>query len=226
MTENVSLAAAFAAGIVSVLSPCVIPVLPSYAACLTGTATGRGKVVMNAVCFLGGFTAVFIVMGATASLLGQLFSQYQEFIRKFAAIFMMMMGGQLAGLFSFSGLNRDYRPLLPSSGQLAGCFRAFVLGAAITTGWTPCIGPVLATVLLYAGSTASLKISIGLLLAYAAGFAIPFLALTVLLNQIRDRLKKAAHLLPYIQKAAGVVILITGILLYFNVWIKLIGVVA
>lgn len=221
MEVNVSITAAFAAGIVSVLSPCVIPVLPAYTAYLAGAAASR-TVMVNAVFFFLGFTAVFIVMGATASLLGQLFIQYQELIRRIGAVVMIMMGGQLAGIFSIPLLNRDYRPLLGRGPEIRGPLGAFILGVAFTAGWTPCIGPVLATILLYAGSAASVKTSILLLFAYAVGFAIPFLAMALLFSQYGGRLKNFVQFLPFFQKAAGVIIMITGVLLYFDLLAKII----
>ncbi len=225
MTEaNISIAAAFLAGVISVLSPCVIPVLPTYTAYLAGSAANRGEIIRNAVCFFCGFTVVFMLMGATASLLSQLFLKYQQIIRQVGAIFMIIMGSQLAGIISLPLLGREYRPWLNNGPKnYNGAVKAVLLGMAFTAGWTPCVGPVLATILIYAGSTASLNTSLALLLAYAAGFAIPFLLLTLLLSRSLGRLKSFYHLLPFIQKAAGCSIIIIGLLLYFDLLTKFIG---
>jgi cytochrome c-type biogenesis protein len=151
--NGVSLSAAFLAGLVSFVSPCVLPLVPVYAAMLTGAGDeerrGRWAIVINTAAFMAGFTLVFIAMGATASLLGQVFLDYQELLRKIGALFIVFMGCHLAGFVRLPVMHREWRPL--AAKKLHGPAGSLLLGIAVTTGWTPCIGPILSAVLTYAG---------------------------------------------------------------------------
>ncbi len=220
--SGISLLAAFAAGTVSFLSPCVLPIVPAYLAVPAGgEADGRRRYVANTVCFFAGFTVVFIIMGATASLLGQLFLENQDVVRKVGAVFIFLMGLQLAGVIRLPGLERERR--LAPGGSLTGPAGAFVLGLALTAGWTPCVGPILAAILAYASIGGDFTRGILLLVAYAAGFALPFLLFTVLYRRYAARIRSRYHWLPVVQKAAGAVLAATGVLLYFNLFQRVLG---
>lgn len=216
--SEVSLAAAFAAGVASFLSPCVLPLLPVYAGLLAGENGGgeRGgrRLAVNTAFFLAGFTVVFIIMGASASLLGQLFLEHSAVLRKAGALIIILMGLNVAGVIRLPALARDYR-FFPA-GSLRSPLGAFVLGLAFTAGWTPCVGPILASVLAYAGMSGTPERGIGLLAAYSAGFGLPFMAVAVLGQRYWPRLRAAARWLPLLQAAAGVVLVLTGALLYFD----------
>lgn len=220
MDYNLTLITVFGAGIVSFLSPCVLPMLPTYTALLAGTgrqttgSAGQGNFFLNALCFLSGFTLIFVAMGATASFVGELFFDYQDIIRKAGAVFMVIMGLHVLELFKIPGLEREWRPLL--NGTFAGPFGAFVLGLAFTAGWTPCTGPILAGVLMYAGAAATVSQGAFLLFVYAMGFCVPFLVLAVLINRYITKVQGVYRWLPLIQQAAGVVLIIAGVFIYFN----------
>lgn len=215
---EVSLLAAFIAGAVSFVSPCVLPMIPVYVAMLAGAGDEAGnagrRLVFHSFCFMAGFTAVFLVMGATASLLGQLFADYQEVVRKAGGLFMVFMGLCLAGVVRLPTLERDWRPMQKRYSQ--GPLGAMLLGAAITAGWTPCIGPILASVLTYAGIGSTLAQGLYLLFAYAVGFAVPFLLFALLCHRYAGRFGSWYRWLPAIQKTAGVVLAVTGVLIYFD----------
>lgn len=224
--ETANVYMAFFAGVVSVFSPCVLPVLPTYGALLTSSAIAAddkqaqpSTVLLRVSLFFLGFCLVFIIMGATASLAGQVFLKYQNGIREMSAIIMMVLGLQLMGILRISLLAREYRPWL--SGTFQGPVGAFILGVAFTTGWTPCVGPILSTILLYAGTTATLHTGIVLLLAYAIGFAGPFLALAIVCHRYYTRMRCPYLLIVWLQKAAGLVILLIGLGIYFN-WLQVI----
>ncbi len=222
--HDISLLAAFAAGAVSFLSPCVLPVVPAYLAVLAGGETGaRRQFAVRTVCFFAGFTVVFVAMGATASLLGQLFLEHQDTVRRVGAVFIVLMGLQLIGLLRLPGLDRERR--LAPGGRLGGPLGAFVLGLAITAGWTPCVGPILAAILAYAGIDGTVSHGVLLLTAYAAGFALPFLLFTLLYRRFSARIRARYRWLPVIQRAAGAVLVATGVLLFFDLVQKLLGII-
>ena len=220
MDSSVSLAAAFGAGVVSFLSPCILPLLPTYTAFLAGSGSAdadhhaQWRFMLNALCFLSGFTVVFVVMGATASFLGEVFFHYQEVVRKLGALFMIAMGLQLAGVFTFSFLHREYRPLLTSTFQ--GPFGAFILGIAFTAGWTPCTGPILASILVYAGATATVHEGAVLLFVYSLGFSVPFFLIALLLRRYMSGMRKFYKWLPLIQKSSAFVLVLIGIIMYLD----------
>lgn len=225
--NGVSLSAAFLAGLVSFVSPCVLPLMPVYAAMLTGAGgeaqPGRWSAVINTAAFMAGFTLVFIAMGATASLLGQLFFDHQDFLRKAGALFIIFMGSHLAGFVRLPAMHREWRPL--GAGKLHGPAGALLLGIAVTTGWTPCIGPILSAVLTYAGMGGTISTGIYLLLAYAAGFALPFLVFAVLFRRWFSPDASWYRWLPAVQKAAGVIMMFVGILIFFNLVPRILGLI-
>lgn len=217
--QNVTLLTVFAAGLLSFLSPCVLPVVPTFSAFLaeTGSDAAHAKshrFWLNAAFFLVGFTLVFIIMGATASYFGQLLIEHQRLIQKIGAVFMMLMGLQLSGVFSLELLNREYHPLLQHT--FRGPLGAFLLGAAFTIGWTPCTGPILATVLIYAGTAATLGQGAFLLLIYAMGFCLPLLAVAAIIQRYVFSLHWLHEWLLAIRRIAGVLLVIIGLIIYFD----------
>lgn len=223
--SELSLAAAFFAGGVSFLSPCVLPIVPAYLAILAGGDgdARRGRFIVNTVFFFAGFTVVFIVMGATASLLGQLFLEHQDVVRKVGAVFIILMGIQLTGLVRLPALARELR--LSPGDRLGGPTGSFLLGVALTAGWTPCVGPILASILAFASLEAAPGRGVFLLLAYALGFAVPFVLFTALYKRYAARLKAGYRWLGALQKAAGAVLVATGVMLYFNLFQKWLGII-
>ena len=221
---QISLIAAFMAGMVSLLSPCVLPLLPAYFAFLGGNSGAVGEksssqwmLLRNSCFFIAGFTLVFILMGASASLVGQLFSDYQGMIRKIGAIFIIIMGIQLTGFWVIPALQQERRPLLQYT--FRGPIGAFLFGVAVTTGWTPCIGPILASILMYASTEEMVQQGAVLLFVYAMGFCLPFMLLAFLYNKFVFRFSSIYSWLPWIQRISGLCIILVGIAIYFN-WIN------
>lgn len=229
---DISLLAAFIAGIVSLLSPCVLPLLPTYFAFLGGnserrideTISSQWILLRNSLFFLWGFTMVFIIMGASASFIGQLFFDYQEILRKIGAVFIVIMGIQLTGFWAIPLLQQERRPLLHYT--FRGPIGAFIFGAAVTVGWTPCIGPILASILMYAGTEETVNRGVSLLLAYAMGFCLPFMLLAFLYNKFLFRLSVLYYWLPWIQRISGIVIIFAGIAIYFDLMNTLLAILA
>lgn len=217
---NITILAAFVGGILSFLSPCVLPLLPIYSAMLAGSAAKEDsswRIYINAVCFLMGFTLVFIIMGATASLLGQWFLDHQPEIRKIGALLIIIMGISLSGLIRITPLEREYRPFLSRS--FHGSFGSFLLGVSFTVGWTPCTGPILASILLYAGGTPTVASGALLLLVYAMGFSVPFFLLAVILRKYLSRIRKFYEWLPQIQRVTGYILIVIGVFMWMD-WLQ------
>ena len=228
--NNITLVTALIAGGVSFLSPCVLPMLPTYTALLAGTGTKqvessreKWRLLINAICFLSGFTMIFVVMGATASYLGEIFFDYQQTISKIGAIFMIIMGSHLVGFGELAILQREYRPFLGKT--LGGPFGAFCLGVAFTAGWTPCIGPILASILVYASTTATLSEGALLLFVYAMGFCLPFLLMAILCSKYIYQVRKIYKWLPLVHRGAGIVLIVAGIIMYFGWTQRILGMI-
>lgn len=224
---NISLIGVFLAGLLSFVSPCVLPMLPTFSAVLAGSVDGEDerswKIYVNALCFLAGFTVVFILMGATASLLGEWFFEHQLEIQKIGALVIIVMGLTMSGVIRIGLLEREYRPLLSRTFQ--GPFGAFLLGVSFTVGWTPCTGPILATILVYASGSATVGIGAALLFVYALGFSIPFFLLVVVLRRYLFRLRAVYQYLPQIQRAAGYLLILLGVLIWLDWLGKGIGII-
>ncbi len=219
--ETVSLGAAFLAGLLSFASPCVLPMLPTFLLILTVSSdkNGKAQLLSNTLSFLAGFTVVFLLMGATASALGQLALANWDMLEKFGGLLLIFLGIFLSGLWTPAALMREHRPFLQRRRE--GRLGSFLLGAAFTFGWTPCTGPILAAILLYAGSQATLTEGLFLLLSYALGFALPFLALVFLWGRIGRQVARIYPYLPVIQKALGLFLIAFGIAMLLGLTLRL-----
>lgn len=222
----VELAVAFVAGVISVTSPCCLPLLPGYLGYLAGLsaselAAGRQRTLSTAALFVAGFSLVFIALGATASELGALLLSYRLPLAQVAGVFILVMGllllleGRL-GLLSRGG---DWSRWF-AGGRL---WTAPLLGAAFAITWTPCIGPVLGAVLTLAGLTADLTRGVVLLAAYSLGLGLPFLALALSLNRVRAWLRGLGRGTAALQWVSGLLLVAMGVLLVTDRWLPLIS---
>ena len=217
---NVSLALAFLAGLLSFLSPCILPLIPAYLSYLTGNAVSemasgkaRLELMIKSTGFVVGFSFVFIIMGASATTLGQLFAEYQYILRKIAGILIILMGIHLMGIFKFKFLYQEKR-LIPLTGKsrLGPVF----IGMAFAAGWTPCIGPILSSIILYASSLNTIWNGILLLTFYSLGMAVPFLLTAFAIGSFTRYFQKFSKHLGTISIISGILLIITGILVYTN----------
>ncbi|HKG82395.1 MAG TPA: cytochrome c biogenesis protein CcdA, partial [Beijerinckiaceae bacterium] len=178
---EVSFAAALFGGLISFLSPCVLPLVPPYLSYLAGTTLDelqagddwavRRRALLTALLFVAGFSTVFVLLGATASVLGQALRQHLEVLSTVAGVAIIIMGLHLLGLFRIGLLYREARVEI---GRSASVWGAYLMGLAFAFGWTPCIGPILAAILALAGSETSVARGALLLGAYSAGLGLPF----------------------------------------------------
>jgi cytochrome c-type biogenesis protein len=227
---------AFLAGLLSFFSPCVLPLTPIYVAQLVGPSVWRNEridspssglrreTLLHATAFVGGFTLVFIALGATASALGAFLAGHAELLRQIGGALLVVFGLYVASVLPIPLLNRERRFSL-RFGQ-ASYPASFAVGMAFGLGWTPCVGPILAGILLFAAQAATLQYGVLLLAVYSLGLGIPFLALGIGLETIAPRLKRLSPYLPLIERGTGVLLILLGVviffnwLLYLNAWFK------
>lgn len=214
--ELTLLGGAFLAGFLSFISPCVLPLLPTFSLILAKNSQQDGgearRLYANTTAFLAGFTLVFVLLGATASLIGAWLFSYQDILRQGAAVLIIVMGLFMTGWIKIPLLLREYRPFQRRG--FGGIGGAFLLGCGFTLGWTPCTGPMLATILLYAGDTATVGAGALLLLVYSLGFAVPFFLFAVIWRRHIMKLRAFYQYLPIIQRTAGIVLVLLGVLLW------------
>ena len=212
--------AAIAAGIISATSPCVLPVIPGYLAAVSSPgsrANGRRPSVRGAFGFVGGFTVIFTILGATASAIGNLIYSSLDVILDIAGVLLIVVGLHTVGLLNVAGLVRERRLIQPEA-VAGGPRRSFVLGLVFALGWTPCIGPILATILTKAASDASLTEGMALLVLYSAGLGIPFVALAVWFERSRPLRLWLSRKSRSIQRVGGVAMIVIGIAYTTGFW--------
>ena len=215
---SIGLVAAFMAGIFSFLSPCVLPLGPSYLALVTGMSledlqegVNRKATFIHSLLFVLGFSAIFIILGASASFLGQFFKQYELWIARIGGVIIIILGLHLSGVFKLAPLMREKR--IHVSDTPAGYLGTIGVGMAFAAGWTPCLGPVLGAILTYGMSTDTMWAGVGLLTAYSAGLAIPFLVASLALDAFLQGFKRFRRWIPVVEKASGLMLIGLGVLL-------------
>ena len=217
--QNVSIPAALIAGLVSFLSPCVLPLVPPYLIYLTGatiehvesgepTSTSKRAVMMAALLFVLGFSTVFVALGASASLIGGLIRAWSAELSILAGVVIIVMGLHFLGLTRIGLLMREGRLTAPKP---VGLWGAYVMGLAFAFGWTPCIGPILAAILSIAAAEATVTKGAGLLAVYSAGLGIPFLIAAFMIEQFSKLFARMKGQLVNVERAMGVLMVITGI---------------
>jgi cytochrome c-type biogenesis protein len=206
------------AGVVSFLSPCVLPILPGYIAYLAGHAAGcdpakveRWRVLAHGIAFVLGFSLMFIALGATASVFGRLLIEYRIWIARIGGVLMVIFGLQMAGVIHLPFLEYGARPNVNPDPRW-GLASSIGVGFAFATGWTPCIGLVLGSVLTLAAYEASLFKGILMLAVYALGLAVPFLIVAVLMDRMGRWICRLAKASRYISIAAGLLMVLFGVL--------------
>lgn len=224
--QTISLVVAFAAGLLSFLSPCVLPLVPVYATFISGlnikesqdektvvsgkTTLNQYKTITNGVLFVSGFSIVFIILGASVSYVSSFFADSSFWIEKIGGIVVIIFGLHIAGLLKIHRLERQMKFNVMQKGKRIG---PLVVGMSFGAGWTPCIGPILATILTLAASSSSATTGTILLLVYSLGLAIPFIICAVAIDRVMFILKKLQRHMNLIEKISGGLLIGVGILL-------------
>jgi cytochrome c-type biogenesis protein len=241
------LLSAFAAGLFSFLSPCVLPLVPVYIAQLVGPSVWQAQMVAasagtgggaasdgglhlrggwrfttltHAVAFVAGFALAFVALGATASALGAVLSQQQEALRRICGVALVVFGLHVAGFIRLPGLERERRYYLRTG--TPGYVTSLALGFVFAVGWTPCVGPFLTGVLLLAAQAGTLSAGVVLLAVYALGLGVPFLAVAVGFDRLHPTIKWLGQYLGLIERVAGILLAALGVAVFFN-WLLVIN---
>ena len=222
-TETITFPAAFIAGLLSFLSPCVLPLIPAYFSFITGLSVDemtadnrqiRQKVILSTLAYVAGFSFIFILFGASASFLGGLASQYSWVIRYLGGGIILIFGLHLLGVINIKGFQFEKRfHVKEKPFHLLG---TFVIGMAFGAGWSPCIGPLLGSILVVAGSQDTVAKGIWLLAVYSAGLALPFILISIFINSMLTFMKKAKRVMGIINKVSGLLLIGIGLLLIFD----------
>jgi cytochrome c-type biogenesis protein len=235
MTPHLNVASAFLAGLASFLSPCVLPLVPSYLSFLTGTtledlrgidtAAERGRVLGHALAFIAGFTVIFVLIGLSASAIGNVFGAHKETIARIGGVIVIILGLNMMGVFRIPQLMMDKR--LHASSVIGkrkqSLWLSFVVGIGFAAGWSPCIGPILSAIILLAAQERVPQATF-LLFVYSLGLAVPFLITALAITQSLNALNRIKRYLPMIEATAGVVLVATGLVLATNSFARVAGV--
>lgn len=224
---SLSMVVAFSAGLFSFLSPCVLPLFPSYLSFITGMSVeelqsggpARGKVLGHSLAFIVGFSLVFVAMGASFSFLGQLLVDHRDLIRTAGGVLIILFGLYIAGLLPLAWLGR-YRQV-QLRGKPAGFVGSWLVGVTFAIGWTPCVGPILGSILSLAGTAETVGTGVALLGAYSAGLALPFFLSSLALGTFLVAFRRFRPWIPVVERAAGALLIIVGLLVVTNYFIVL-----
>jgi cytochrome c-type biogenesis protein len=226
--NDVGIAIALSAGVLSFLSPCVLPLVPSYLTFVTGMSledlqggVNRRTTLTHALLFVIGFSSIFILLGASASFLGQFFRAYEIWIARIGGLIIIGLGLHMAGVFRLLPLMREKRVHL--NDKPAGYLGTLGVGMAFGAGWTPCIGPVLGAILTYGFSQETMWAGVGLLSVYSLGLAIPFLLAALALDWFLQAFKRFRHWIPVVEKASGVLLIVLGVMLMTGSFTVMVG---
>jgi cytochrome c-type biogenesis protein len=213
---GVSLSLAFVAGLLSFLSPCVLPLVPSYVGFLTGLSAEeierrRGTAVLHALWFIAGFSLIFVLLGATASALGNLAGRSQVWLARAGGVLMILFGLYLLGVLRPAFLMRERK--IELARKPLGYLGSAVVGVTFGAAWTPCVGPILGAILTLAAARGSVGEGAGLLAVYALGLAIPFLLTALALDRFLAWFQKFRPYIVWVDRVAGTLLILLGILL-------------
>lgn len=223
-TAPVTFPLAFIAGFLTFASPCIFPLIPAYISYITGISFNelkeaksgdvQLKTLIHSLFFVLGFSAVFISLGASASLLGKIILAYRVLLSRIGGVLVILFGLYIMGVFRISALDREKR--IEVKLQKGSKLGSFLLGVTFAAAWTPCVGPILGSILIYAGTRDTMLEGILLLTSYSLGVAIPFMISAFLVNSLITRIARFNKYLSAVKYICGVLLVLMGILLVTN----------
>ena len=225
MQEQTSFFVAFFAGLMTFLSPCVLPLIPSYISYITGISFKdfsetkdisaiRRKTALHSATFILAFSIVFTLFGATASFIGKFLAEYQHIIMKVGGVIIVVLGLHIAGVFNWSFLMKERKVHLQR--KEVSLIGTFLIGLTFAAAWTPCAGPILGSILVYASSTSDVKLGMGLLFTYSMGLGVPFFLSAIMVNNFLFAYKKFQKYLVATRIVAGLFLVIMGVVVFTN----------
>jgi cytochrome c-type biogenesis protein len=229
MGEPLGVLVAFTAGLFSFLSPCVLPLFPSYLSFVTGMSVAdlsadldsaaRRRVMLHSVAFVLGFSMIFVALGASFSAASAFLLDYRDWIRRIGGLLIIVFGLYIAGLLRVGIFARTQQLQLRE--KPAGYVGSFIVGLTFAIGWTPCVGPILGSILSLAGTADTVQRGVGLLVAYSAGLGAPFLLSAVALGAFLKFFKRYRPFIPLVERFAGVILVVVGVLVFTNYYLVL-----
>lgn len=221
--EELSLTTAFLGGLISFLSPCVLPLLPVYLSLITGLSTteiSRGgsklRILIYTLIFISGFSTIYISMGIGSSVLATIFLDHGDIWRTIGGAFLIVFGGVLIGVIRSGILMREFRLNIKLQ-KIGSPFGAFLVGVGFAAGWSPCIGPILGSILIYSSMTGSTWQSLKMLSAYSLGLAVPFLISSLVIESVMRYLRKYIGLFRWINYVLGFILIVIGITMVLGI---------
>jgi cytochrome c-type biogenesis protein len=216
LAGNVGVVIAFGAGLASFLSPCVLPLIPSYITFITGlslddASRARRATLVHALLFVAGFSLIFLALGASATLLGRLLVTYRVWISRVGGVLVLAFGLYLLGVFNLGAFSRERRIHLTD--KPIGYLGTVLVGIAFGAGWTPCIGPILGSILTYAATQAEVSRGVALLGAYSLGLALPFVIAAVAVERFLEAFAVIRRHLPWVTRTAGAFLVVVALLM-------------
>lgn len=224
-SDNITFVGAFIAGVLSFLSPCVLPLIPSYITYITGlsfsdlqaehpTHKVRQQTIIHSLSFIAGFTTVFVLLGASATFIGGFLQSHMVLFRKIGGVLIVIFGIHVTGIFDIGMLLGEKRLTLHR--KPAGFLGSFIVGVAFAAGWTPCIGPILASILMVAATEGTVFHGINLLLIYSLGLGLPFFLASLAMHQFLVFFNRFKKYIRIFEVVTGIFLIIVGVMIYTN----------
>ena len=215
-SASLGIGISFTAGVLSFLSPCVLPLIPSYVSFITGLSLddvqrSRRITLIHSLLFIAGFTIVFLLLGATATVLGQVLLRQRDWVGRIGGVLVIVLGLYLLGVFNIGALSTERRVHIAT--KPLGYLGTLLVGMAFAAGWTPCIGPILGGVLTYTASSADLNRGLVLLFAYSVGLAVPFLLAALMIDRFMELFQRYRGALVWMSRISGVLLIAVGVLM-------------
>jgi cytochrome c-type biogenesis protein len=230
METNITYLAALFAGLISFISPCVLPLVPAYISFISGVSVEdlrqaerqqqmALRLMASSLLFIAGFTVVFVLLGATATVVGSFLLQNLGFLSKAAGVVLVIFGLHVAGLIKIPFLNYEAR--FQTGGKPTSAIGAFFVGSAFAFGWTPCIGPILGAILAIAGSQDTVGKGMLLLLVYSIGLGIPFFLTAAATQRLLSAMNRVKKHFKTVEIVSGVFLIVVGVMMFFNLFTAL-----